>query len=63
MKFILGFFIGLLTGVTIILGPLIAVFVSLGLSSSSDEPTDDPNVPEVQYRGMSQHTTPEEPLS
>jgi hypothetical protein len=40
MKFILGFFVGLLTGVTIVLAPLIAVVAGLVASgqSSDDEP-------------------------
>jgi hypothetical protein len=68
MKFILGFFIGLLTGVTIILGPLIVVFVSLGLSNSADdEETLDLPVPthgHVTYQSMrppEPHTVEEPP--
>lgn len=61
MKFILGFFIGLLTGVTIILGPVIAIFVSLGISGiSSDEPTDD--TAKVRYSGMSKSIINQENL-
>lgn len=36
MKVQLAFLVGLLTGVTIILGPIVAVFVSLGLAKRLD---------------------------
>lgn len=43
MKFILGFFIGLLTGVVIILGPIVALFIGLALNGhSSDDLSDEP---------------------
>jgi hypothetical protein len=46
VKFILGFFIGLLTGVVIILGPIVALFIGLALYGyESDDPSDEPSRP------------------
>ena len=37
MRFIFGFLVGLLTGMLIILGPIVALFVAIGLTGKSEE--------------------------
>lgn len=40
MKFILGFFVGLLTGILIILGPVVGVVAVLVIARQEDDSTD-----------------------
>lgn len=68
MKFTIGFFIGLLTGITIILGPVIAVFVAVGLMAQKDSDDDtvnstvvNNNVPPKDLSETDLPATPEKP--
>lgn len=42
MKFIIGFFVGLLTGMLLILGPIVAIFCAVCLLGNKDDDSSTP---------------------
>ena len=64
MRFISGFLVGLVSGIGLFLGPIVAFIGGIAIgwkasSESSDEPQD-PTTPAVNYQGM---TAKKEPAS